>query len=145
MSRRGALALLLLLRGLAPDGGGAATVPIRCPDTLTVSHRPEAPSGWTADPATAQHPFERISIFNGRMGEQHKEAPVELAPDEEVRKDDVRQTWQLGSNGDEDILLVCRYAATRAAVALHLPPSVRTCEQTLPKGGDEPPPTMVCR
>jgi hypothetical protein len=143
------LALVATL-GIEPAlGDDAGSAPSVCPKSLFVREEPENPAGWLADTARTEHPFERISIFEGAMGEQHKPAPVELAPDAERREGRaVRQTWKL--ERDAQVLLVCRYRATRATLAVELSRTVRGCEQTLAldKGGRVDaagPSTMMCR
>ena len=50
---------------------GAAEPP-RCPAAADGEAHLRAPAGWTAAPVEAVHPFERIEIFAGHMGEQTK-------------------------------------------------------------------------
>ena len=111
------------------DGrGGRATA---LPPTADGNARLRGPAGWTADAVESTHPFERIELFAGAMGEQNKEAPASLAPDEERHsRGRLTQVWRVGAeNGG--IVLVCRYRGTPAALAISLPAEVETCEQTL--------------
>jgi hypothetical protein len=128
-----------------------ATEPPKCPSTAAGEAHLRAPEGWTADAVDAAHPFERIELFAGRMGEQTKEAPASLAPDDERRSGRrLTQVWRVGGESG-GVVLVCRYRGTPATLAISLPADVATCEQTLgwdPKHGvaDDPaaPPTMRC-
>ena len=112
--------------------------------------RLRAPAGWTAGAVEAVHPFDRIELFAGQMGEQTKEAPALLAPDDERRSGRrLTQVWRVG-NESGGVVLVCRYRGTPASLAISLP-DVATCEQALgwdAKRGavDDPhaPPTMRC-
>jgi hypothetical protein len=129
---------------------GAAEPP-QCPPAAEGEASVRAPDGWTTAAVRSSHSFERIELFAGAMGEQNKEAPASLAPDEErpshggltqvCRVDDV-------AGG---VVLVCHYRGTPATLAISLPPDVGTCTQTIgwsPKRGvvDDPkvPPTMRC-
>jgi hypothetical protein len=136
------------LAGAAAVGGAE---PPRCPATARGEAHLRAPAGWTADPVAAAHPFERIELFAGQMGEQAKEAPASLAPDDERRSGRrLTQVWRVGGETG-GVVLVCRYRGTPASLAISLPAGVATCEQTVAwdaKRGvvDDPaaPPTMRC-
>ena len=129
---------------------GAAEAP-RCPPTAAGDARLRGPAGWTADAVASSHPFERIELFAGAMGEQTKEAPASLAPDDERRsRGRLTQVWRVGAETG-GVVLVCRYRGTPAALAISLPAEVETYEQTLgwdakPGVVDDPhvPPTMQC-
>jgi hypothetical protein len=109
---------------------GAAEAP-RCPPTAAGDARLRGPAGWTADAVASSHPFERIELFAGAMGEQTKEAPASLAPDDERRsRGRLTQVWRVGAETG-GVVLVCRYRGTPAALAISLPAEVETCEQTL--------------
>ena len=109
---------------------GAAEPP-RCPATADGEAHLRAPAGWTAAPVEAVHPFERIELFAGQMGEQTKEAPASLAPDDERRSGRrLTQVWRVGSETG-GVVLVCRYRGTPATLAISVPAGVATCEQTL--------------
>ena len=128
-----------------------AAEPPRCPPTAAGEAHLRAPVGWTAAPIAAVHPFERIELFAGPMGEQAKDAPASLAPDDERRSGRrLTQVWRVGGETG-GVVLVCRYRGTPASLTISLPAGVATCEQTLgwdAKRGviDEPgaPPTMRC-
>jgi hypothetical protein len=147
MSRAFVHATVCLVLAVA---AGAAEPP-RCPATASGEARLRAPAGWTADAVEAEHPFERIEIFAGQMGEQTKQAPASLAPDDERRSGRrLTQVWRVGGESG-GVVLVCRYRGTPATLAISLPAGIATCEQTLgwdPKRGviDDPvaPPTMRC-
>ena len=128
-----------------------AAEPPRCPPTAEGEARLRAPEGWTTAATPSAHAFERIELFAGAMGEQNKEAPASLAPDDERRAGRrLTQVWRLdGETGG--VVLVCRYRGTPATLAISLPREVTACEQTIgwdPKRGviDDPdaPPTMRC-
>ncbi len=146
---RARLALAMLLG--VPAVGTAAE--LRCPATLTVEEKPDAPSAWTADPARVEHPFERIEVLTGAPGEERKEFPASLVPDDEKRSGrKLTQTWRLATYRRDGVVLVCRYRGTSAALASAVPADVAACEQTVgwdAKKGvtDVPgsPPTMICR
>ncbi len=144
---------LLVTVGVLGALPASAAPPLRCPDRVTVDEQIQSPQGWIADPAQREHRFLRISIFNGTMGEQHKAAPTELAPDTETRRGKlITQTWRLRDYRDANILLLCRYQGTNAQLAIDVPSDIETCEQTFEwdkkKGAVENPvtdPTMMCR
>jgi hypothetical protein len=128
-----------------------AVEPPRCPATASGQAHLRAPDGWTAGAVEAVHPFERIELFAGQMGEQIKEAPASLAPGDERRSGRrLTQVWSVGGETG-GVVLVCRYRGTPATLAISLPADIATCEQTLgwdPKRGviDDPaaPPSMRC-
>jgi hypothetical protein len=124
--------------------------PPRCPPTAEGEARLRAPDGWATAAVQSSHPFERIELFAGAMGEQNKEAPASLAPDEErPSSGGLAQTWRVQADGG-GVVLVCHYRGTPATLAISLPPDVGTCTQTIgwAKRGmvDDPkvPPTMRC-
>ena len=108
-----------------------AAEPTRCPATASGEAHLRAPDGWTAAAVDAVHSFERIELFAGQMGEQTKEAPASLAPDDERRSGrQLTQVWRFGSETG-GVVLVCRYRGTPATLAIRLPADVATCEQTI--------------
>jgi hypothetical protein len=147
MRRPSVHAALCLTLAVAAE---AAEAP-RCPATATGEARLRAEAGWTGSAVEAVHPFERIELFAGPMGEQTKEAPASLAPDDERRSGNrLTQIWRVGGETG-GVVLVCRYRGTPATLAISLPAGVATCEQTIgwnAKRGviDDPaaPPTMRC-
>jgi hypothetical protein len=125
------LSLVLIATIDQARAADAARGPVRCPPSLLVRDQPEAPTGWVGDAGSAEHRFERASLFEGAMGEQRKPAPVDLAPDSDTREGaTAKQLWKLDAY--EGVLLVCRYQGTRATLALQVPDSIQTCEQVLP-------------
>ncbi len=78
-------------------------------------------------PATigqARHPFDRISIYNGKQGGQE----YELAPDDEKNvRGKVTQFWFLKDYRTMNIFLRCRYQGTEAVLAKDIAINVQTC------------------
>ncbi len=113
----------------------------------------DGPRGWTADGAVVDHEFERISVLNGKSGEQRKPAPADLAPDaEHTHAGVITQRWNLSDYRDPGLLLVCRYAGTQATLSFELPDELTTCEQTFRLDAKshmvvqkDPAPSMLCR
>lgn len=141
---------LLIASARTVDAG--TVTPLRCPERLTVEGRVEAPKRWVADSGFSAHGFERISVISGEIGEQRKPAPADLAPDQErVHGDLVTQAWRLADYHDGGLVLVCRYAGTRATLSIALPKELTLCEQTFRRDAKtrliapDPAPTMMCR
>ena len=76
-------------------------------------------------PATnAGHPFDRISIYNGKQGGQE----YELAPDDEKKvRAKVTQSWFLKDYRAMNIFLRCRYQGTEMVISKDIPANIQTC------------------
>ena len=71
-----------------------------------------------------KHPFDRISIYNGRQGGQE----YELAPDDEKKVGaKVTQSWFLKDYRSMNIFLRCRYQGTEAVTSKDIPSNIQTC------------------
>src|SRR5260370_42641742 len=57
----------------------AATAPLSCPETLKVAETATPIAGWKAAGGQSDHPFERVSVYNGTAPGQY----YDLAPDHE--------------------------------------------------------------
>jgi hypothetical protein len=109
-----------------PAYGQAAkgAAPILCPAAITVDESAAPAPGWTASTSKTQHPFERISVYNGKSGGQE----YDLAPDDEKRQGNrITQTWMLKGYRTMNIFLRCRYRDTSAVLSMDLPPRIETC------------------
>jgi hypothetical protein len=78
-----------------------------------------------ACPATsAGHPFDRVSIYNGKQGGQE----YELAPDDEKKvRSKVTQSWSLKDYRTMNIFLRCRYQGTEVVITKDIPANIQTC------------------
>ena len=76
-------------------------------------------------PATnAGHPFDRVSIFNGKQGGRE----YDLAPDDEKKAGaKVTQSWFLKDYRSMNIFLRCRYQGTEATISTDIPAKFQTC------------------
>jgi len=76
-------------------------------------------------PATnAGHPFDRVSIYNGKQGGQE----YELAPDDEKKvRAKVTQSWFLKDYRTMNIFLRCRYQGMEMVIAKDIPANIQTC------------------
>jgi hypothetical protein len=78
----------------------------------------------TCPPATAGHPFDRVSIYNGKQGGQE----YELAPDDDKKVGGkVTQAWFLKDYRTMNIFLRCRYQGTDTVISKDIPANVQTC------------------
>jgi hypothetical protein len=78
----------------------------------------------TCPATTAGHPFDRVSIFNGKQGGQE----YELAPDDEKKvRGRVTQSWFLKDYRTMNIFLRCRYQGTEMVISRDIPANVQTC------------------
>ena len=78
----------------------------------------------TCPATTAGHPFDRVSIYNGKQGGQE----YELAPDDEKKvRTKVTQSWFLKDYRTMNIFLRCRYQGTEMVIAKDIPANVQTC------------------
>ncbi len=74
--------------------------------------------------ATAGHPFDRVSIFNGKQGGQE----YDLAPDDEKNvRGKITQTWFLKDYRTMNIFLRCRYQGTEMVISKDIPANLQTC------------------
>ena len=78
----------------------------------------------TCPATTAGHPFDRVSIYNGKQGGQE----YELAPDDEKKvRGKVTQSWFLKDYRTMNIFLRCRYQGTEMVISRDIPANVQTC------------------
>jgi hypothetical protein len=82
-----------------------AAAEVRCPPRLPGMHQGFEQVG----PVPAAHWLLRtMRLFDGPPGEERKQAPADLAPDQTVeRPGGYTSTWQFGGTGD--LLMVCTY------------------------------------
>jgi hypothetical protein len=114
------LALLHISRAQAPTG----TEPITCPTSLSVTESPTAPAGWLADPATNNHPLQRISVFQKSSAGEI----FDLAPDLTARQaTTIRQQWTVPHDPALRTYLRCRYRNTEATLSFALAPEIKAC------------------
>nr|AUN37731.1 hypothetical protein [uncultured bacterium] len=91
---------------------------------VLLAQAPQAVPPLVCPPAAEQHPFDRVSIYNGKQGGQE----YELAPDEEKKVGaKVTQTWILKDYRSMNIFLRCRYQGTQIVRAQDIPASFQTC------------------
>src|SRR4051812_14300227 len=75
-------------------------------------------------PAAEGHPFDRVSIYNGKQGGQE----YELAPDDDKKAGTkVTQIWMLKDYRSMNIFLRCRYQGTQVVRTLDIPASLQAC------------------
>src|SRR5271157_2595329 len=87
----------------------AQTTTLGCPETITVTEAATPMKGWNANGGRVDHPFERVSIYNGKDGDRE----FELAPDAQKESSGkVVQTWNLSAYRTMNIFLRCRYRDT---------------------------------
>ncbi len=122
-----ALALAIGISGRAGlEKAQPAEQPLVCPPAITVAVAAEHVEGWSAQPEKAQHPFERISVFNRDRAHDY-----DLAPDSEQRNGSkVSQSWNLKDYRSLPIFLSCRYHDTPVTLSKELPASLSTCSLT---------------
>jgi hypothetical protein len=97
---------------------------VTCPVGITTTESTQVPQGWNVTTPTSQHPFERISVYNGSAGGQE----FELAPDDEAKRGNrVIQTWHLKGYRTMNIFLRCRYHDSSVVLMKDLPPQIQTC------------------
>lgn len=79
---------------------------------------------FTCPATNAGHPFDRVSIYNGKQGGQE----YELAPDDEKKvRTKVTQSWFLKDYRSMNIFLRCRYQGTEMVIAKDIPANLQTC------------------
>ena len=79
---------------------------------------------FTCPAAAAGHPFDRVSIYNGKQGGQE----YELAPDDDKKVGGkVTQAWFLKDYRTMNIFLRCRYQGTDTVISKDIPANVQTC------------------
>jgi hypothetical protein len=119
MSSGSAVAAILLIAGTL----GHAQ--LSCPATVRVTDKVEAPQGWTAQAASKQAAFERISVFNASpAGDEYDLAPSSSA---QGKGGEVTQVWKLADYRQMKLLLRCHYRDTESTLTIELPSPLRTC------------------
>lgn len=103
-----------------------ASAEFACPQQL----RPAvAAIGFEAigTPPEASQPLAGGRLFDGPPGEERRDAPAELAPDEVTTKgSESRSLWDVSSY-PEGLLLVCRYANTTTYLRGRIPAGHARC------------------
>ena len=103
---------------------GLESIMIRAAILVCVSFVLRGQDTITCPAANAGHPFDRISIYNGKQGGQE----YELAPDDEKKvRSKVTQSWILKDYRSMNIFLRCRYQGTEMVVAKDIPANIQTC------------------
>jgi hypothetical protein len=101
--------------------------PVSCPETLKVVETAAPPAGWKAAGGQSEHPFQRVSIYNGIPGGQE----YDLAPDAEKSvAGKTIQTWNLKDYRTMNLFLRCRYHDTSATLFMDVPASYTSCTFT---------------
>ena len=81
----------------------------------------------TCPAVNAGHPFDRVSIFNGKQGGRE----YDLAPDDEKSaRGKITQTWFLKDYRSMNIFLRCRYQGTEMVTSTDIPANIQTCTFT---------------
>jgi len=84
-------------------------------------------AGWKAANGQSEHPFERVSVYNGTAGGQE----YDLAPDDEKNSaGKIVQTWNLKDYRSMNLFLRCRYHDTSATLFMDVPASYTNCTFT---------------
>ncbi len=123
-----------------PSEAGAQS--LVCPSSISVTESANV-EGWNSQAAGAQHPFERISVFN-----RDSKQDYDLAPDSEQHSGNkLVQTWNLKDYRTMPLFLSCRYRDTSLTLTRELPAPLTTCTFTfqLDKNGGIVAPTMACK
>lgn len=118
---------------------------VACPETITVTESAEATGGWHSTSTKADHPFARVSVYNGKQGAEE----YDLAPDDEKASGRATvQTWVLKDYRSMNLFLRCRYHDTSVTLAMDLPAQLDTCTFTFEirkDGTITGKPAAVCR
>jgi len=94
---------------------------------LKVVETATPPAGWKAAGGQSEHPFQRVSIYNGTPGGQE----YDLAPDAEKNvAGKIIQTWNLKDYRTMNLFLRCRYPDTSATLFMDVPSSYTSCTFT---------------
>jgi hypothetical protein len=81
-------------------------------------------NSFTCPATNAGHPFDRVSIFNGKQGGQE----YELAPDDGKKvRARVTQSWFLKDYRTMNIFVRCRYQGTEMVISKDIPANIQTC------------------
>ncbi len=98
-----------------------------CPETLKVAETATPIAGWKAAGGQSEHPFERVSVYNGTAAGQE----YDLAPDDEKNSaGKIVQTWNLKDYRSMNLFLRCRYHDTSATLFMDVPASYTNCTFT---------------
>jgi hypothetical protein len=98
---------------------------VTCPASLSITESATAPSGWSAESATKDHPLQRISVFQKSSAGEI----FDLAPDHTSRQAAiVQQQWTLSHDPALKTYLRCRYRNTEATLVLDLKPEIKVCK-----------------
>jgi hypothetical protein len=119
---------LYLLVCFAPSKADAQqkqfSTAIVCPANIEIDESALPIPGWSTASAKQQRSFERISIFNGKVGGTE----YDLAPDDQKEQGNrITQTWILKEYRTMNIFLRCRYRDTSVVLYKDLPPGIETC------------------
>jgi len=116
----------LLLAALATAASGRSQT-VACPETITVTETAAPAPGWNSSRAEGKHPFERISVFNGKQGGEE----YDLAPDDEKTSGRATiQTWVLKGYRSMNLFVRCHYHDTAVTLDKDLPAPLQTCTLT---------------
>jgi hypothetical protein len=103
---------------------GLESIMMRAAILVCVSFVLRGQSTLTCPATNAGHPFDRVSIYNGKPGGQE----YELAPDDEKKvRGKVTQPWFLKDYRTMNIFLRCRYQGTEMAIFKDIPANIQTC------------------
>jgi hypothetical protein len=128
ISRVVVAACVLALPGVMQKGlAQKPLAALSCPEKLLVTETVASVEGWKASGSQVEHPFERVSIFNGTPGGKE----YELAPDLQNQMGrNVSQNWNLKDYRSMNIFLRCRYHDTAAVLFRDVPAGLQTCTFT---------------
>jgi hypothetical protein len=94
---------------------------------VKVVETPTPPADWKAASGQSEHPFQRVSIYNGTAGGQE----YDLAPDGEKNvAGKIIQTWNLKDYRIMNLFLRRRYHDTSATLFMDVPASYTSCTFT---------------
>lgn len=152
---RAAQPLILVLALVLALTGRAFAADLTCPPTLEVRSTPDAPGGWSPYPARDGHGFAGAFFYEGSRETVMAATPppVPLAPSRVFRHTRfTSQFWEFIGPRTKNVVLVCRYGGTKAAIAIDLPRDVHRCEQAVatdrrgtPLDQGKEPPRFLCR
>jgi len=97
---------------------------LSCPATIEVQQTARELPGWTVSGTTAEHTFERASLYQTGAGGRE----FDLAPDSQQKANSmITQTWNLLVYKSMPVWMRCHYRDTLITLEKRLKPSVRAC------------------
>jgi len=144
-----AAAAAALLAGPAAAQTAAPPATFRCPESITVEERPEAPAGTRAEPGRSERRFRSVGFFDGEYGDRSGA----LAPDSDRRRGNlVTQVFTFDARRPRPLYGRCAYRDSEAAIYVDVPPGITRCtltfvynERTGAVGTPQRPQQVACR